>query len=77
MYFVLTLHEIKRLAYEYGHKLDVNMPSRWTEMGMAGKYWLGYVLLRHPELTLRSPEASLSRATSFNRHNVKCVFLKT
>ena len=75
MYFGLSLQEIKRLAYEYGHKLDVNMPPRWTEMGMAGKYWLGYFLSRHPELTLRSPEAtSLNRATSFNRHNVKCFF---
>ena len=28
MYFGLSVQEIKRLAYEYGHKLDVNIPPR-------------------------------------------------
>ena len=41
MYFGLSVQEIKRLAYEYGHKLDVNMPPRCTEIGMAGTDWLG------------------------------------
>ena len=77
MYFGFSLQEIKRLAYEYGNKLDVNMPPRWTEIGMAGKDEPGSFLLRHPKLTLRSPEVtSLSRATSFNRHNVKCFLFE-
>ena len=37
MYFGLSLSEIKWLTYVYGHKLDVNMPPRWTETGRAGK----------------------------------------
>ena len=36
MYVGLILQEIKHLAYEYGHKLDVNMPLRWTEMANMG-----------------------------------------
>ena len=48
MYFGLSLEEIKRLTYEYGLKIDVDMLPRWSETGRAGKVGLHlfyYVIL--------------------------------
>ena len=48
MYFGLSLEEIKRLTYEYGLKIDVNISPRWSETGRAGKIGLDlfyYVIL--------------------------------
>ena len=48
MYFGSSLEEIRRLTYEYGHKIDVNVPPRWSETGRARKMGLDlfyYVIL--------------------------------
>ena len=75
MYFGLCLKEVKSLAFEYGTKLEITMPISWGERGFASKDWMTNFIKRHPELTLRSPEAtSLSRVTSFNRYNVNQFF---
>ena len=72
LYFGLTLIEIRKLAHDYAVKLDLSIPKSWSEHGSAGKDWMMYYLGRHRQLSLRSPEAtSLSRVTSFNRHNLK------
>lgn len=44
-------------------------------MGMAGVEWMAGFMHRHRNLSLRSAEGcSLSRATSFNQHNVSTFF---
>ena len=49
----------------------------WRENSCAGADWFTSFMKRHPELSIRTPVAtSLSRATSFNRENVKLLFSK-
>lgn len=75
MYYGLTTTGVRKLAFEYGTRLEVEMPSNWSEYSLAGKDWLHGFMKRHTNLSLRKPQAtSLARATSFNRHNVKMFF---
>ena len=51
--------------------------NSWVAAKKAGSDWLSAFMKRHPNLTLRTPErTSLSRATSFNRHNVNTFYDK-
>jgi hypothetical protein len=51
------------------------MPNSWKANKNAGKDWLYGFMRRHPDLSIRKPQAtSLSRATSFNVHNVSAFF---
>ncbi|XP_063872672.1 uncharacterized protein LOC135107028 [Scylla paramamosain] len=54
------------------------MPDNWRNDKYAGKDWFSGFMKRHgQELSIRQPEAtSLSRATSFNKHNVELFFSK-
>ena len=71
LYYGLSTNEVKSLAYEYAAKLGLKIPNSWVAAKKAGSDWLSGFMKRHPNLTLRTPEStSLSRATSFNRHNV-------
>ena len=76
MYFGLSYYEARKLACEYALQLRLpGVPDNWSETGCAGKGWMQGFMRRHPALSLRSPEAtSMSRVTSFNRHNVKCFY---
>ena len=38
-YNELSPNEVKRLAYEYTLKLDIDIPSLWQETEMVGKEW--------------------------------------
>lgn len=67
--------DVRQLAYELGLQNKINMPEQWLKNKTAGIDWLKGFLNRHPELSVRQPEGcSLSRATSFNRHNVETFF---
>lgn len=75
MCYGLDTLETRRLAYEMAKHHNLKIPQAWNERQMAGIDWLYGFRQRHPGISLRKPEAcSLSRATSFNRHNVKTFF---
>lgn len=75
MCYGLDTLETRRLAYEMAKHHNLKIPQAWNERQMAGSDWLYGFRQRHPDISLRKPEAcSLSRATSFNRHNVKTFF---
>ena len=77
LYYGLSTNEVKSLAYEYVAKLGLQIPNSWVAAKKAGSDWLSGFMKRHPNLTLRTPEStSLSRATSFNRHNVNVFYDK-
>ena len=77
LYYGLSTNEAKSLAYEYAVKLGLKISNSWVAAKKAGSDWLSGFMKRHPNLTLRTPEStSLSRATSFNRHNVNVFYDK-
>ncbi|XP_044764429.1 uncharacterized protein LOC123320994 [Coccinella septempunctata] len=67
--------DVRQLAYELAVHNKIHIPKQWIENKTAGVDWLQGFMKRHPELSIRQPEAcSLSRATSFNRNNVEQFF---
>lgn len=54
---------------------NIEMPVNWSTQKMAGKDWMRGFRARHPELSVKKPEAcSLARATAFNKANVQKFF---
>ncbi|RVE52221.1 hypothetical protein evm_003140 [Chilo suppressalis] len=75
MFYGLTPVEVRQLAYEMAQTNNITVPQKWYKTELAGIDWLYHFRKRHPVLSLRTPEGcSLSRATSFNRHNVGIFF---
>lgn len=75
MCYGLDTVECRKLAYEMAVYYKLNIPKNWEDKKMAGIDWLYGFRKRHSDLTLRKPEpCSLTRATSFNRHNVNVFF---
>lgn len=71
----LSRKEVCKLAYEFASAKNKDVPPSWDINCRAGIDWFRGFMQRHPKLSLREPEAtSLSRATSFNRHNVNLFF---
>ena len=71
----LTLKELRQLAYQLAAKNNLNMPESWIEHEEAGTDWAEGFMRRHPQLSVRQPEAtSLQRMSSFNKHNVNCFY---
>lgn len=72
MCYGLSTIEIRKLAYDMALVNKIDIPENWGRLQLAGLDWLKSFLKRQPSLSIRQPEAcSLSRATSFNRQNVK------
>lgn len=77
MFYGLTSKDCRELAYEMAIKNNISVPNSWKINKTAGEEWYKYFRVRHPRLSCRKPEAcSLSRATSFNKHNVAAFFTK-
>ncbi|XP_063857280.1 uncharacterized protein LOC135098820 [Scylla paramamosain] len=78
IYFGLSPREVKELAFKCANEAKIEMPDNWRNDKYAGKDWFSGFMKRHgQELSIRQPEAtSLSRATSFNKHNVELFFSK-
>jgi len=71
----LTRTQVRKLAYDFASCNKKNFPESWSTNGLAGEDWFSGYMTRFPNLALRRPEAtSLSRATSFNKTNVKNFF---
>lgn len=67
--------DLRCIAYEVAIANQINVPENWHTNKKAGLEWLLGFMSRHPNLSIRQPEGcSLSRATSFNRHNVDQFF---
>jgi len=71
----LSTKAARILAFDFSQANNKTIPISWIRNQTAGEDWLSGLFLRHPSLSLRTPEAtSLSRATSFNRFNVGSFF---
>lgn len=70
--FGITTNEIKQLAFEFATKNGI--PNRFKDRS-AGREWLRGFRMRHPEISLRQPEAvSAARAMAFNRPQIQTFF---
>lgn len=71
LHYGLSTLMTRKLAYHYALANDMDIPIFWSTNKLASRDWLRAFMTRHPELSLRSPEAtSLARSTAFNKHNV-------
>ena len=61
----LSPMEVRKIAYELAEQLQLKHNFN-KDKKMAGKDWLSSFMARHPDISIRKPEAtSLSRATGF------------
>lgn len=75
MCYGLTVRGTCEFVYQFAVANNKNIPQSWHTNRKAGVEWIRLFRKRQPQLALRTPEAtSLSRATSFNKHNVKTFF---
>lgn len=75
MFYGLSTRDIRQLAAGFARKMGIAMPQSWRVGGMAGKDWFIAFMQRHPNLSLRKPQAtSLARIACFNPHNVAAFF---
>lgn len=66
-FYGITIKEIRKLAFDLAEKNGINHPFNKTTK-LAGNDWLSGFRKRHPQISLRSPEAtSAARAQGFNR----------
>ncbi|KAI4456179.1 hypothetical protein MML48_8g00008219 [Holotrichia oblita] len=72
IHYGLTRKQFRILALDFAQVNKKKIPESWITNGLAGKNWYYEFMNRHKDaLSLRKPQAtSLSRSTSFNRHNV-------
>lgn len=77
MHYGLHRNQLRALAYEFAISNKKAVPESCHEKRRSGKNWFRCFMRRHSDLSLRKPEAtSLSRSTSFNKHNVTVFFTK-
>ena len=75
IYYSLSPFDLRKFAYEFGVSLQKKIPNSWKSNKTAGSDWFYGFMRRHTDLSIRKPQAaSLSRATTFNVHNVSDLF---
>lgn len=75
LHYGLTKREALKLLYGYANENGLKIPLNWENNQSVGNMWLRGIRQRFPGLTLRKLESTnLSRATSFNKENVKAFF---
>ena len=75
IYYGLTTHDFRELAFKYAKANNLNIPEPWNTTEEAGIDWMKCFLKRHPDIALRTPEAtSIQRLTNFNQYNVNMFF---
>ena len=73
-FYGITPMDLRRLAYQVAEKEKLRHPFNKMKQ-MAGRKWLKEFLYRHPELSVREPEAtSMCRAVAFNKPQVQRFF---
>lgn len=78
-FYGISFNDLRYLAYSLAEKNNIPHPFN-REKKMAGKDWVASFRKRHPNVTMRKPEAtSMARAQGFNKPNVNYFFniLKT
>lgn len=75
-YYGLSIFELKQLAYQFAKKIQLAaIPPNWEKDKMAGRQWYYGFMLRHKNLSLRTPEqASMNRIKAFCKENVNQFF---
>ncbi|KAK3918142.1 Tigger transposable element-derived protein 6, partial [Frankliniella fusca] len=79
MGYGLSVKQAKVLAYEIADKIrdKIKIPEQWDRDKLAGDEWFHGFRKRHPNISLRVPEAcSIARAMAFNEANVNTFFDK-
>ncbi|XP_047118526.1 MFS-type transporter clz9-like [Schistocerca piceifrons] len=75
IYFGLSPKEVRKLVFELSTKYNLKRPATRLENEMAGEEWFRSFMNRNPSLSVSVAQAtSLSRATSFNKTNVKAFY---
>ena len=66
--------DIRRLAFDLAERMNLHHPFS-KNLKLAGSEWLRSFLKRHPQLSLRAPQAtSISRIVGFNKPKVDRFF---
>jgi len=73
-FYGLTTMDIRRLAFDLAERMNLHHPFS-KNLKLAGSEWLRSFLKRHPQLSLRAPQAtSISRIVGFNKPKVDRFF---
>lgn len=57
LFYGLTAKDCRRIAYQMAKVNNHNIPQSWIGTEMAGLEWLRAFRKRHPQISLRKPEA--------------------
>lgn len=75
LFYGLSSKDCRQVAYQMAMINNLKIPPNWEAGKLAGVDWFRCFRQRHPDLSLRKPEAcSLARATGFNEETVKTFF---
>lgn len=75
MYYGLSITEVRKLAFQFAKKLEIQYPHKWDDEEMAGRKWFAAFLNRHPTMSLRTPQqVSVNRIRGFSQANVDLFF---